>query len=87
MPRAPLHPLRITLLRSVTVSLALLAAPLASAQAPAPGPSPQMAAAQAGFEALPEAERKAMIERWKAMTPEQRDAWVEAHPPKEPRSR
>ena len=36
---------------------------------------------------LPEAERKAMIERWKAMTPEQRDAWVEAHPPKEPRSR
>lgn len=60
MPRAPLHPLRITLLRSVTVSLALLAAPLASAQAPAPGPSPQMAAAQAGFEALPEAERKAI---------------------------
>ena len=33
---------------------------------------------------LPEAERKAMIERWKAMTPEQRDAWVEAHPPKDP---
>ncbi|WP_306222590.1 serine protease [Bosea beijingensis] len=60
MPRAPFHPLRITLLRSVTLSLALLSAPLVSAQAPAPGPSPQMAAAQAGFEALPEAERKAI---------------------------
>jgi hypothetical protein len=30
---------------------------------------------------LPEAERKAMVERWRAMTPEQRRAWVEAHPP------
>jgi hypothetical protein len=29
---------------------------------------------------LPEAERKAMVERWKAMTPEQRRAWVEANP-------
>lgn len=37
---------------------------------------------------LPEAERKAMVERWKAMTPEQRKAWVEAHPPKaSPRAR
>lgn len=60
MPRALLHPSRITLLRSVAVALVLLAPPLASAQAPAPGPSPQMAAAQAGFEALPEAERKAI---------------------------
>ncbi len=33
---------------------------------------------------LPEAERKAMLERWKAMTPEQRKAWVEAHPAKDP---
>ena len=33
---------------------------------------------------LPDAERKAMLERWKAMTPEQRKAWVEAHPPKDP---
>src|SRR6478735_7219386 len=58
MPRALLHPLRITLLRSIVLTLALLSAPLASAQAPAP--NPQMAAAQAGFEALPEAERKAI---------------------------
>lgn len=62
MLRALLHPSRITLLRSVAVALVLLAPSLASAQAPAPaaGPSPQMAAAQAGFEALPEAERKAI---------------------------
>ncbi|WP_298581126.1 DUF3106 domain-containing protein [uncultured Luteimonas sp.] len=33
--------------------------------------------------AMPEAERRAMIQRWKAMTPEQRKAWVEAHPPRE----
>ena len=60
MPRAILRSQRITLLRSVALTLALLSAPLAGAQAPAPGPSPQMAAAQAGFEALPEAERKAI---------------------------
>jgi len=46
------------------LALALLAAPLADAlaQAPAPAaaPNPQMAAAQASFEALPEAERKAI---------------------------
>lgn len=58
MLRATLQSQRITLLRSVALSLALLSAPLASAQAPAP--NPQMAAAQAGFEALPEAERKAI---------------------------
>lgn len=58
MLRATLQPQRITLLRSVALSLALLSAPLASAQAPAP--NPQMAAAQAGFEALPETERKAI---------------------------
>ncbi len=33
--------------------------------------------------AMPEADRKAMIQRWKAMTPEQRKAWVDAHPPRE----
>ena len=60
MPRAILRSQRITLLRSVVLVLALLSAPLAGAQAPAAGPSPQMAAAQAGFEALPEAERKAI---------------------------
>lgn len=58
MLRATLQPQRITLLRSVALTLALLSAPLAHAQAPAP--NPQMAAAQAGFEALPEAERKAI---------------------------
>ena len=31
--------------------------------------------------AMPEAERRALIQRWKAMTPEQRKSWVEAHPP------
>lgn len=60
MPRAILRSQRITLLRSVVLVLALLSAPLAGAQAPAAGSSPQMAAAQAGFEALPEAERKAI---------------------------
>ncbi|MCW5580439.1 MAG: DUF3106 domain-containing protein [Luteimonas sp.] len=35
---------------------------------------------------LPDAERKAMLEHWKAMTPEQREAWVQAHPPKERRA-
>lgn len=33
---------------------------------------------------LPEAERKAMVERWKAMTPAEREAWVEAHPVRDP---
>lgn len=60
MPRALLNPLRITLLQSAALALALLVPTLAGAQTPAPGPSPQMAAAQAGFEALPEAERKAI---------------------------
>ncbi len=40
--------------------LALGLAGAASAQAPSPAPNPQMAAAQASFEALPEAERKAI---------------------------
>ena len=42
--------------------------------------------AQALFEhsrGLPADERKALMQRWKAMTPEQRKAWVEAHPPRE----
>jgi len=41
--------------------------------------------AQALFEhsrGLPEAERKALMQRWKEMTPEQRKAWVQAHPPR-----
>ena len=62
MPRAPLLPLRNALVCSVALAFAVLAPALALAQAPAPtaGPSQQMAAAQAGFEALPEAERKAI---------------------------
>lgn len=32
---------------------------------------------------LPDAERRAMVDRWKAMTPEQRKAWVDAHPPRD----
>lgn len=35
------------------------------------------------MKALPEAERKAMAERWKAMTPEQRNAWLEANAPRD----
>lgn len=31
---------------------------------------------------LPEPERRAMVDRWKAMTPDERKAWVEAHPPR-----
>ncbi|BCB17970.1 serine protease [Bosea sp. ANAM02] len=58
MPRATLPIQRITWLRSVAFTLALLAPAFASAQAQRP--NPQMAAAQAGFEALPEAERKAI---------------------------
>lgn len=58
MLRSPFHHPRNTLARSAVLALALLSAPLAHAQAPAP--KPQMAAAQAGFEALPEAERKAI---------------------------
>ena len=33
--------------------------------------------------AMPEAERRATIQRWKAMTPQERKSWVEAHPPQE----
>jgi len=33
---------------------------------------------------LPEAERKAMLERWKTMTAAERKAWVDAHPPRDP---
>lgn len=58
MPRALLHPSRITLLRSGVLAFALLSASFTGVQAQAP--NPQMAAAQAGFEALPEAERKAI---------------------------
>lgn len=52
--------------RAVGLRLALAApafafVPLMTlAQAPAPAPNPQLAAAQASFEALPEAERKAI---------------------------
>lgn len=62
MPRVLLRQPRIRQIRSAVLVLALLFGPLAGAQAQAPaaGPSPQMAAAQASFEALPEAERKAI---------------------------
>jgi hypothetical protein len=40
----------------------------------------QMRALYGALRTLPEAERKALRERWKTMTPEQRRAWVEAHP-------
>lgn len=62
MLRRPFHPSRIKQARAGAragaVALALLLMPLAGAQAQAP--NPQMAAAQASFEALPEAERKAI---------------------------
>ncbi|MFJ5367571.1 serine protease [Bosea sp. CER48] len=61
MPRADLHQPRIKQARVAALVLALLTAPLAGALAQAPaGPGPQMAAAQASFEALPDAERKAI---------------------------
>lgn len=47
-------------------------------------PPEQRQNARALFEhtrSMPEGERKALLERWKAMTPEQRKAWVKAHPP------
>lgn len=34
----------------------------------------------AHMKTLPEAEREALREQWKSMTPEQRQAWVRAHP-------
>lgn len=45
---------------SMVTVLLLTSLGLAHAQAPAPAPNPQMATAQASFEALPEAERKAI---------------------------
>lgn len=65
MPRACQTRLRIGRARAAVLALALVAAPHAGAWAQAPGaqaqaPNPQMAAAQASFEALPEAERKAI---------------------------
>jgi hypothetical protein len=62
MPRARVLHLRTEQLRAVALALAVLSAPLAGAQAQAPAPasSPQLAAAQASFESLPEAERKAI---------------------------
>jgi hypothetical protein len=35
------------------------------------------------LQTLPEAERKAMVQRWKAMGPDERKAWVDAHPPRD----
>ncbi|WP_156323430.1 trypsin-like peptidase domain-containing protein [Bosea sp. AAP35] len=49
------------LMRSSALALPLALSPVGlSAQAPTPAPNPQLAAAQASFEALPEAERKAI---------------------------
>jgi len=45
---------------SAAAALAIAFAGTVSAQAPAPATNPQIAAAQASFEALPEAERKAI---------------------------
>lgn len=59
MSRARLPHSRTEPVRAVMLAFALLGAPLASAQ-PAPAPNPQLAAAQASFESLPEAERKAI---------------------------
>jgi len=50
-------------------------------------PPEKRAQARALFEHirdLPEGERKAMVERWKAMSPTERKAWVEAHPARDP---
>ena len=64
MLRARLHSSSTEQIRAVALALALLGAPFASAQAPAPAPvpapNPQLAAAQASFDSLPEAERKAI---------------------------
>ncbi|SEG32682.1 S1 family peptidase [Bosea lathyri] len=45
---------------ALVVPAFLMTLTVAMAQAPAPGPNPQIAAAQASFESLPEAERKAI---------------------------
>jgi hypothetical protein len=62
MLRARLHHPRTEQVRAVVLSLVLLSVPLAGAQAQAPAaaPNPQITAAQASFESLPEAERKAI---------------------------
>ena len=64
MLRARLQTPRTEPARAVVLALALLGASLVGAQAQAPvpagGSSPQLAAAQASFESLPEAERKAI---------------------------
>jgi hypothetical protein len=60
MLRARLHRPRIEQVRAVALALALLSAPPAGAQVQAPATNPQLAAAQASFESLPEAERKAI---------------------------
>ncbi|PTM41051.1 trypsin-like peptidase domain-containing protein [Bosea sp. 124] len=60
MLRACLHHPRTEQVRAAALALVLLSAPPAGAQAPAPAPNPQLAAAQASFESLPEAERKAI---------------------------
>lgn len=64
MLRACLQNPRTEPVRAVALALVLLSAPLVGAQAQAPAPasasSPQLAAAQASFESLPEAERKAI---------------------------
>ena len=44
------------------------------------GKREEMRALHGALRDLPEGERDALRERWKKMTPEQRRAWVEAHP-------
>ena len=46
-----------------------------------------MRALYARLRSLPEAEREELREEWRAMTPEQRRAWVKANPPPERRDR
>jgi hypothetical protein len=64
MLRARLHHPRTEQVRAVALALVLLSAPFTGAQAqpqtPAAASNPQLAAAQASFESLPEAERKAI---------------------------
>lgn len=45
----------------------------------------QMRAVFAHVRTLPEAERRAFMAKWRAMSPEQKRAWLQAHPSPAPR--